>query len=445
MLKKQQAEAYDLIQKWIGVPSSGTGMMQLDPPPLASIEEDKPISELPPLIQPPKISRRYEKQVFTLGGFAGTGKTFLLSYLINNATDMVVCAAPTGKAASVLSGKLDGFPVSTVHSLLYKPFEKNYEAILELKRELKGNPNRKLQLELNALMKDQLGFSLQVDPEAFSAISLIIIDEASMLNDILVNDLVTTGCRLLFVGDPGQLPPIGGKDIIAEMGFDYVLTDIQRQAMDSPIIRLSMDIREGNKIDRGQYSSSECFLATPKQVKAQHLSECDQIITGKNENRHKLNRIVRKFRGLNEHALPQQGEKLICLKNEKESNTRGLGNFINGVQCFTTTEAVPIGNDMFHIGLDYEGRQMMHVPIYDYHTSAHYAKGIEELPWRERFGMREFDYGYAITAHKSQGSEWGNVIVVDDKMQRGKPAFRKRWLYTAITRAKTQLTLVDLK
>ena len=436
MLKKQQTEAYDAIQKWVQVePITAKPENNIVPFCLSSLDTPAPTAV---------IAREYKKQVFTLGGFAGTGKTFLLSHLIDNSSDLVVCCAPTGKAASVLSAKLGGFPVSTVHSLLYKPFEKNYEAILELKRDLKENPSKKTQLELNALMKDQLGFSLQVNPANFSAVSLIIVDEASMLNDVLVKDLITTGCRLLFVGDPGQLPPIGGKDIIAEMGFDYTLTDIQRQAMDSPIIRLSMDIRKGTRIDRSQYATPECLLATPRQVKAQHLSECDQVITGKNENRHKLNRIIRKYRGLGEHALPQKGEKLICLKNEQEKNTGMFGTFINGVQCYTTSEAVPIGSDMFHIGVHYEGRDIANMPVYDYHTRAHYEKRIEELPWRERFGMREFDYGYVITAHKSQGSEWDNVIVVDDKMQKGKPDFRKRWLYTAITRAKSQLTLVDL-
>lgn len=390
---------------------------------------------------------------FVLGGYAGTGKTFLLSHLVNTLDRKVICCAPTGKAASVLGAKLPDKEVVTVHKVLYIPYEKNRMEIAELRNKLKKNPNDfNLINKLNQLMKNTVGFERKGE-DKLPKNALIIVDEASMVNTEMADDLRTTGCKILFVGDPGQLPPVSRKSFFKNTKFDHVLKVVHRQALDSPIIRLSMDIRKG-RYDTKQYQYHNCKFVRPKIVDgktvldSETFTEADQIITGTNTTRHKLNRWVRSkldFHG----TRPSEGEKLICLKNV--ADMEGYGQFINGVQAIALSDSEDEtmafkGEKVHHFRIDmlYDDRTELHVPVYDYHCRAHYEKRLQELPYTERYGMMEFDFGYAITAHKAQGSEWNSVIVADDKMRSNYAEERKRWLYTAVTRAKDKLLIVDL-
>src|SRR5579862_395453 len=166
-------------------------------------------------------------QVFRLFGYAGTGKTTLAKHLADHADGEVKFAAFTGKAASVMRGK-GCKDASTIHSLIYRARESGEEV-----------PS----------------FDLWDDAPASKA-KLIVIDECSMVDGELGRDLMSFGVPVMVLGDPAQLPPIQGGGFFTESEPDVMLTEVHRQAEDNPIIRMSMDIREGKELDVGRYGES---------------------------------------------------------------------------------------------------------------------------------------------------------------------------------------------
>ena len=377
---------------------------------------------------------------FLLGGYSGTGKTTLLAHLIRNYQGVVHIVAPTGKAASVLGRKLEGLiPVRTIHSLIYTPIPPDSTVMEEAKQKMIENPDdRNLEEKYIKAKQDydkkEVSFAY-AEGNPLEPGQLIIVDEASMVSDRTRADLERTGCKILYVGDDGQLPPVNSKDWFKDSTFDFHLTDVHRQALESPIIRMSMDIREG-RVKASQYKTRECRMVEQNVVKMSELIGCDQIIVGKNVTRQKINRLIRHKLKL-EGDLPVSGDKIICLKNHTDKNTHV--NFINGEQGVVQDISSVFG-DTF-IDMDYEGEMRYKVPVYDFHFKHNYNPKENKLPWYETKGLREFDYAYAVTCHKSQGSEWDDVIVLDDKMNTMDREFRKRWLYTAVTRASSNLTL----
>ena len=375
---------------------------------------------------------------FRLGGYAGTGKTFLLQHLINSYDERLTCCAPTGKAASVLRSKLDGMDVSTIHSVLYKPVAPYSEKLDKLLELLEKDPDNKelqekVKIEAELFAKKKVSFLSKETTEIMPG-QLVIIDEASMVTPRMIEDIKATGCRALFVGDPGQLPPVNSANWFSGSEVDYTLETVQRQALDSPIVRMSLEVREGG-LRKSNYQYDDCKIISKADLTDEDWLATDQVITGRNATRHRLNRYFRNqldFHG----EMPVAGDKLICLKNESVDDTL----FINGTQCVATSDTHFDENTKEnYIDIDYEGNELEAVKFYDYHCRLHYSSGLVEAPWFNRQNYREFDYSYAITVHKSQGSEWDSVIIADDKMQYEKKKFRKRWLYTAITRAKNKL------
>ena len=385
---------------------------------------------------------------FRLGGFAGTGKTFLLSHLINNHDKKVICCAPTGKAASVLQTRLDGYGVTTVHSALYDPVDPSYEKLHKLEKRLESSKSKKEQSEITLLIENEkqrlmvkdvqwnLKSRINIEPG-----DLVAIDESSMVTKRMRDDLRQTGAKVLFVGDPGQLPPVGDDGWFFQGQLDHVLQSVQRQAMNSPIIRMSMDVRnDAFKAIDYQTDPTCCVIGKSDAVPELYM-EADQIITGKNFTRHSLNRELRKRKGF-ESRMPVANEKLIILKNER---FRGLP-IRNGIQCVSMNDTVIDKNKgSYKINLDYEGIELNNVEFYDFHCRSNYINNLIEEPRNSKYRkrLRELDYAYAITVHKSQGSEWDHVIIEDDRMAVGDADFRRRWLYTAITRAKERLLVIQ--
>ena len=161
-------------------------------------------------------------QVFRLFGWAGTGKSTLARYLAEGVRG-VKYAAFTGKAALVMRKK-GCRGASTIHSLIYT-----------LVSEKEGEPR----------------FALDPESEAASA-DLIVIDEVSMVDEALATDLLSFGTKVLVLGDPFQLPPVQGAGFFTMAEPDIMLTEIHRQARDNPIIRMSVDIREGEYLENGR-------------------------------------------------------------------------------------------------------------------------------------------------------------------------------------------------
>lgn len=382
---------------------------------------------------------------FVLAGYAGTGKTTLLQEFINAQDEPVTCCCYTGKAASVLARRLTNSRVTTIHKALYKPSPPSMRELEHLEDALAKDPNNEdlreaVAAEKRELMGKDVKFSVKQDHQ-ISPGDLIVVDEASMVTRRIFEDLGRTGAKILYVGDPGQLPPVKDAGFFCTHPPDVMLEEVLRQALDSPIIRMSMKVRKGESISYcNEVDTGGTFIKADKSsLDGAQWLEYDQVITGTNLARRRINRYFRRMKYgtiLGNVYYPISGDKLICLKNE----TLAEAVYVNGVLASATEDAT-YDEDFKQVSgtILWEGNIIENVPMYRYPFWANYDDAaVEDLPV-DRQGLREFDYGYAITVHKSQGSEWDRVILADDGMQAGNADFRKLWLYTAITRAKKEL------
>jgi exodeoxyribonuclease-5 len=321
------------------------------------------------------------KQCFVLHGLAGTGKTTVIATLARWLKDSAL-VAPTGKAASVLARKT-GLEVLTLHRLLYR-------------REVDEEGNL-------------IGFVKTHQPGEL-ADHVVLVDEASMCGMDLAVDLLRTGARVVASGDPGQLPPVKAEPFFTKA--DVTLRDIRRQAAGSSIIRQAHEVRA----DRCYASVDESFQIIDRREAMLRLDWADVVLCWKNETRHQLNRFIRWHRRhLPEAALPNRGEPVMCLENHPSG-------IMNG-EMFTVRDFDPARGILLE-----DGPGWIPNPWFEWLSPG------GKQPRR----CAAFALGYAITTHKSQGSEWPNVLVLDEFTGTD----RARWLYTSITRASAAICIV---
>jgi len=379
--------------------------------------------------------RLRRKPYFTLAGYAGTGKTTLAKQLASDTEGAVYFAAYTGKAAHVL--RKTGIPLaSTIHPLIYLPRTKCDAHLVSLRVQRaklvqkKPTPTAEIYLLDNKIAAEQVNlsrpeFTLNTDSPLCRA-SLLVIDEYSMVDQQTGYDLLSFGCPVLALGDPGQLPPVQGARFFNSEP-DCLLTEIHRQAADNPIIRLSKDVREGKTLKPGTYGMSR--VVNRSQVSDSQLGPlvlgADQLLVGLNETRQQFNRYVRQLLGRKDH-LPVAGDKLVCLRNNHQD---GL---LNG-QTWTVDRV----SGQEHLQLRLRGEDGEQVTCLGHYE--HFEGRAAELDHKSRREANEFDYGYALTVHKSQGSQWENVVLLDE--WRG--SNRAQWLYTGITRAAERVTVIQ--
>ncbi len=375
-----------------------------------------------------------EQQVFRLFGYAGVGKTTIIREILRE-IDNVVFGAFTGKAAFVM--RRNGLPAKTIHSLIYKPVTPDKQRFNELKKQRDACEDKDKRKELSGQMQDAQKMTFEPnDKSAVIDCNLVTLDECSMVDEEMAGDLKGFGKAILVLGDPGQLPPIHGQGAFTKSKPDILLEKIHRQALDNPIINLSFRARTGNKIPHMKYGDSQCVPVAGMTEKV--LLEAHQIITGKNVTRMKLNQQLRTFKGYHT-VYPVPGEKLICLRNAPD---KGL---FNGMMVEVIEIVEEYAESIEMRLLTEEGREVI-CPVMRAHFDEYHTPGLlKSLEWWDFQDKNLFDFGYAITVHKSQGSQWDNVVFVDDKffMWKGKQKERKQWLYTGITRAAETLTLVS--
>jgi exodeoxyribonuclease-5 len=343
-----------------------------------------------------------EKQVFRLFGWAGTGKSTLARHLAQG-VKTVKYAAFTGKAAQVMR-KYGARGASTIHSLIYS-----------LVSEKDGEPRFVLDTESDAAKAD-----------------LIVIDEVSMVDETLGRDLLSFGTKVLVLGDPFQLPPVQGAGFFTAEEPDFMLTEIHRQAADNPIIRMSMEIREGGDLEYGRYGES---LVIPRaDVDRGAVLEADQVLAGRNRTRVAYNDRLRELKGMPRHE-PVDGDRLVCLKNNPKKR------LLNG-QIWIAHGVKKRSGDRYSMLLEpdepnatgkaIEAKAMTH--------AAFFSGEEDTLSWPERRQFDEFTFGYCLTVHKAQGSQWDDVYLFDESFVFREE--RRRWLYTGITRASERITVV---
>ena len=341
-----------------------------------------------------------EPQVFRVFGYAGVGKTTLARHIAEGARGETAFAAFTGKAALVMRSK-GCAGATTIHALIYRATEG-----------AEGAPN----------------FTLNADGPASKA-GLIVIDECSMVDAELARALLSFGKPILVLGDPFQLPPVKGGGFFTEGAPDVMLTHIHRQAQDNPIIRLSEIVRSGGDLREGVYGETRVIpraAVDPAQVLG-----ADQVLVGTNRTRRAYNQRMRDLKGFRE-PLPVPGDRLVCLRNDR---TKGLIN--GGLWRVETLGGAKKDFVKMTLRSEDEGaRATVKVAV----LKAFFEGTEGELGFALRRESDEFDYGYALTVHKAQGSQWDDVMLFDESF-----AFREhraRWLYTGLTRAARKLTVV---
>jgi exodeoxyribonuclease-5 len=372
----------------------------------------------------------HEKYV-VIAGYAGTGKSTLVRFAIEALEvdeDKVAYATFTGKAAEVLRKK-GNRNAMTLHRLLYDSFPKQGGGFFRL-------PKSKLEYDI------------------------VVIDEVSMVPKSMIDMLLNHKVFCIFLGDPGQLPMIDKEEKHNLLDHPHVFLDeIMRQAAESEIIQLTMKIRNGDPIP--YMDGKEVKVIPRKNLLTGHLLWADEIITATNAMRHGINHQMRDLLGY--EGLLQEGEKIICKRNYWDDTNEEGDALVNGtigkvsnivydanmtipywVKC--DKHSIPIlkadiepdaGSPFEDISLD-KTFLTSEAPCLDWKTSYQLGK------LKQRIGdiiPRQITYGYALTCHSAQGSEWNNVLVIEEQFPFDKEE-HKRWLYTACTRASEKLVLI---
>lgn len=397
------------------------------------------------------------RQPFCLAGYAGSGKSTIIPYIIDelglNPAQDVAYLAPTGKAARVMTRKLEAAGVRARATTIHKGI---YKAPIDLGHDDDLSEDERISLKLAG--RANLHFELSKETEVRKA-KLIVCDEASMVSTREADNMKELGVPIFVVGDPGQLPPVEGK-----AGFDmgmpsFFLQEIHRQALDSPIIRLAHEVRQGKYPRRGVYGDSEYGVRIVAPGSVEIPNEIDRmptVITGTHKKRWHVTAAIRDALGF-EGVLPKRGERVICCKN-----SRALPDLVNGAEATMTSDAFYDQFDSFAVVLDcisdegtpiYVAKEdwdgsfdpapiQVYRGLFDEHSERRRGavEGPKKLAVYKQAELEWFDFGWAITCHKSQGSQWDDVLVIDESY-----VFRdewRRWLYTAITRAVKTLTIV---
>jgi len=373
--------------------------------------------------------KNHEKYV-TISGYAGTGKSTLVRFIIE-ALDVeenkVTYATYTGKAAEVLRKK-GNKNAMTLHKLLY-----------------------------DSIPRPGGGFFRK--PKLTLEYSIVVVDEVSMVPKSMLEMLLGHKIFAILLGDPEQLPQIDKNESHDYLDHPHVFLDeIMRQAQESEIIRLTMKIREGEEIPFS--SGNEVIVAPRKDLVTGHFLWADSIICATNVTRHSVNKQMRELLGYQGDL--QQGEKIIIKRNYWEDCNEDGDALVNGTigivdNVFDSFIDIPryIKNDRYRIPtimadftpdggrgfgvINFDKDFLLNeTPCVDWRVSYQIGKA------RARLGdilPKQATYGYALTAHASQGSEWNKVLVMEESFPFNKEEHR-RWLYTAATRAAEKLVLI---
>lgn len=401
-------------------------------------------------------------------GSAGTGKSTLVKAItdyLTAKTQKFVLAAPTGKAAKVIQNKT-GFSARTIHSLIYTPEQMKYGCGVKMVRKL-NQSNEK---------------------------TIFIIDEASMISDVLSNNenfivanpllselinYVKQGNnknQIVFIGDVYQLPPVGSQEspalspsyLTSKKGLTgrmVELTEVKRQDKDSYILKNATLLRqcmEGGLLFSG-ILCKKLFKSTAALYKFMELYEAERfnkvtVLAWTNKDVNWFNNAIRDRLGYNPKILVP-GDQVQIHQNwlgngkmimkgdagiirgidDRVENYAGLNfttaelEFINSIgEKFNITTKVMLDVILSHDGnIGYEQERTLLAEVMKYNRVFRESR----MPSDDKYiGAMRLRYGYAITCHKAQGGEWENVILHPNI-----PRNDYRWQYTAITRASKEL------
>ena len=435
--------------------------------------------------------------IFILKGYAGTGKTTLLRKIVGSLKDEMGdglrLMAPTGRAALVLQ-RITGFPASTIHRAIYSM----------------DNPVCKKPKDI---ADTTIKFIFQINDSSKSRV-FAIVDEASMvssrksnnelfqfgtgyiLNDLLTFSRISSNGRILFVGDPAQLPPVGdncscamSEQYFADRGLkcdSAKLTEIMRQNGESAILTNAMRIRdmlkEGQR-NRLQFTlkSGEMEAIEPENLVEKYF-ECPGekvVVTYSNRDAVRLNNDIRRRKYGGEVPL-QADDPLMVVRNnyltglmngdlvtvesmgEVESQSAPVYVERNGrkerviIKLYFQRVTVMAGgipkncliildllkSEKPNLTIDEQKALFINFCMRNPKLNVGTGAFVEAMKMDPFFNALEVKYGYAITGHKSQGGEWDTVFV-DYIGREGLDDDSLRWSYTVTTRAKKMLYITN--
>lgn len=360
-----------------------------------------------------------QMQFVTLGGYAGTGKTTLIAFLrreLHKIEPKIVVgfASYTGKAARVLQTKLTeenavlkNDTVGTIHSLIYTPIINDHEEIIGWKK------------------KDEIESDL------------IIIDEASMVDSIIWEHLLSYGKPIVVVGDHGQLPPIKGNFNLMQKP-DVTLIEIHRQAKLNPIIAVSIAAREKGEIAAAKYSDTVIKFNRGDSETGERMTEMlnsyskdTLILCGYNTTRKRLNTYIRNSLGF-DSPEPMSGDRVICLRNNhKEKIYNGM---LGTIEQIERQSDQWYNADIAMDGVEENYTGLISAAQFNADTALNFTPDRKHIMKGDLF-----DFGYALTVHKAQGSQAKRVILFEERFKKMDDDQWRRWLYTAVTRAEEEL------
>lgn len=429
---------------------------------------------------------RYENGTFVLAGLAGTGKTTLISAFLKEMAEngeKIALVAPTGKAAAVLNSKQNIAVAQTIHSLVYgAPHDPNIEVIEHIERlerridahnsGLEPHPNiQEIKDELQKICdKATRSFTgqgeLQFVPKDPAEIldqygfTVIVCDEASMVAPEEVGRLADLQLPTIYLGDPNQLFPVGYTNFAVPLDRPTAkLTQIMRQTNGSPILDLSRKIIAAGGMPRGVRDMAGIRAASGTNPLPLMFDADTKCITYLNATRRSVNEIIRNaYHGTKVSAdfpyLPFIGEKLMINANRREHGVM-KGDEITITEICKYGDGGPVSKYLAEIKFrDHRGTEKaMSIWLNDMMLSVGHSLGMEKPAYGDKIGFQAFKnnfiaskqsvdvaFPYAITCHKSQGSEWESVLVFNE----GHKAYRQQYLYTAVTRARENLALAGV-
>jgi exodeoxyribonuclease-5 len=391
------------------------------------------------------IADPHGKQTFYLAGPAGSGKSTITKYAVENVRGRVVYAAPTGRAALVMRHK-GCVGARTLHQLIYRPAgdPPSPEVIAKLREEIKrlyalNEPEARLSAErlteqLRRTEEDSKRkgprFSLNLESDLKTA-AIGVIDECSMIDRFMGQDLESYGTKLLVIGDPNQLPPVYGAGYFTSREPDAYIDEIHRQALDSPILRLADLARRGQRLPMGIIGPGVDVRRYGDPSLEERAMGAEIILVGRNRTRHASNTKIRRLLGRDDSPAPVPKDRVICRRNNHDL---GLLNGSSWVVESCTPDLEKMTAEIVVASTEANDRvecsSWLHL----------FMAREDELHGYSRRDHNEFAYGWAITVHSAQGTQYKDALVFDESKQFGKDA--SKHLYTAITRAAETLTVV---
>lgn len=430
-----------------------------------------------------------DDSIFVLKGYAGTGKTTVISTLVNCLADInykSVLLAPTGRAAKVIANYSQK-PAFTIHKKIY--FPKKSAGGVSFTIQQNKHKNTIFIVDEASMISDQDGGSSMYQ-------------NGSLLDDLIFYVYNSQNCKLILLGDTAQLPPVNRTDSPAlntdtlalhyDKKIDSIeLDEVMRQEEKSGILYNATQLRE--MLQEAFFEEFQFQLRGFKDIirlvdgydiqdainsaYSNYSIEDTAFIVRSNKRANQYNEQIRSRILFKESEL-SVGDFLMVVKNNyfwlKETDAAGFianGDIIEVLELFGFKELygfhfarvkirmvdypdqIPFETVLLldtikseSPALTYEQSNRLYEEVLlDYEDEPSKYKKMEKLKQNEYFNALQVKFSYAITCHKSQGGQWNTVFVEQPYLPEGMDADYVRWLYTAMTRAKDKLYLIGFK